>query len=156
LVTGLLGHLVAGTASPCLGQQASSDTTRVGWQVELGGNAFLGATFNIEIHVTNTVALRAGGGMDLFSRKAVLPVQVVLLTGRGSSQFEASAGLTVAHEPAQYSGNWRWDGTQAFPGGFLGYRYHNRRGVMFRIGVVVLMWPNNNVPWIAIGIGKVR
>lgn len=122
--------------------------------VEAGGNAgLLGATVNAEVLLSRYFALRAGGGVDLFSYTTIVPLQGVLLVGSGSSKLEVAAGVTIANEPARYSGNWHWNGTKPFFTGFAGYRFQRERGVMLRIGVVPLLWTNAKLPWPGVSIG---
>ena len=138
-------------ASPCLAQDSGREATRGALFIEFAGNTFLGGTLNAEVFLNQTVALRAGAGRDGFTQTKVFPLHVVLLAGAGSSKLELAAGVTVAQEG---NANWNnWDGTKAFPGGFLGYRYQRPRGFLFRIGVVPHLWSNNQFPWFALGIG---
>jgi len=135
---------------PCAAQTAPAP----GAFVEFAGDALLGMSLHAEMPVRANLLVRAGVGVDFFSYTTVLPVQVVLLTGRGNSKLELAAGITVANEPTQYSGNWHWNGTRVFPSGFLGYRYERSSGILFRIGVIPLFWTNAHIPWLAVGIGR--
>jgi hypothetical protein len=142
--------LIAATV-PCPGQDVGRAHGIL--FVELGGNAAFGATANLEVFLAGPVAVRGGAGVDLFSSTPVYPLQVVLLAGGGSSKLELAGGVTIAHEDPAYSGNWHWDGTKAFATGFFGYRYQRPRGLLFRIGVVPLLWTNAHIPWVAISLG---
>jgi len=154
----LIGTLLVSGVSPSQAQQTRSSGPRGSMFVEAGGNAgLLGATVNAEMLLSRRFALRAGAGVDLFSYTTIVPLQGVLLVGRGSSKLEVAAGVTIANEPARYSGNWHWDGTKPFFTGFVGYRFQRERGFLFRIGVVPLLW-GYSLPlpwraWPAVGIG---
>jgi len=119
--------------------------------VELAGNSLLGATANMEVALSDAVALRAGMGVDFYSSTSVWPLQAVLLAGAGRSKLELDAGLTIAHE--NQSGDWDWDGTRVFFTAFLGYRYQRPGGLLLRVGVVPLLWTNTKLPWAALGLG---
>lgn len=119
--------------------------------VELAGNALFGATGNVEWYFRHGIGARLGVGRDFYSQTSVLPLQAVLLFGSGHSKLEVAAGVTVAQEAS--GGDWHWDGTKAFFSAFLGYRHQVPQGFLFRIGVVPLLWTNNNLPWVAIGLG---
>lgn len=150
----LLGILPASGVSPSHAQQPRPSGHRGSVFVEAGGNAgILGGTVNAEVLLTRRFALRAGAGVDMFSYTILVPLQGVLLVGRGTSKLEVAAGLTIANEPAQYSGNWHWDGTKPFFTGFVGYRFQRDHGVLFRIGVVPLFWTNTRLPWPAVSFG---
>jgi hypothetical protein len=137
-------------ALPCPGQ----DTGRAHGSMflETGGNAYFGATFNLEFFPAGQVGLRAGAGLDVFSSTPVYPVQFVVLFGATRSKLELAGGVTIATEEAE--GNWHWDGTRAFATGFFGYRYQRPQGFLFRIGVVPLFWTNKHLPWVALGFGQ--
>lgn len=145
----LLGFLFLVAAQPCLAQT----TPRPAVFVELAGDALFGMSLHVEVPVQANVLVRAGAGTDFFSYTTVLPLQMVILSGKGSSKLEFAVGITVAHEPDRYSGNWHWSGTQVFPSGFLGYRYERSPGMLFHVGVIPLFWTNNHIPWLALGIG---
>ncbi len=119
--------------------------------VELGGNSLLGVTANAELYLGRQIGVRVGGGRDFYSQTWVFPLQAVMLLGSGHSKLELAAGVTVAHEA--HSGDWHWDGTKAFFSCFVGYRYQLPHDVLFRVGVVPLLWANEQVPWVAIGLG---
>lgn len=145
----LLVMLLVLGAVPCLGQDVGRAHGSV--FIDLAGNAFIGFTANAEVFLAGPVGVRAGAGADIFSQTPVFPFQVVILLGGGRSKLELAGGVTVAQET--YSGNWHWDGTKAFAGGFIGYRYQKPRGFLFHIGVVPLPWTNSHIPWPALGMG---
>lgn len=150
--------LVVATAIPArVGAQIAETAEHkvsVGLLFELAGNSLLGATANLEILVDRKIGVRAGYGVDVYTLTRVAPVQVVyLIDGGGNSKLELAFGVTVASE-GEYTGNWRWDGTQPFVSGFFGYRYHRPHGFIFRAGIIPMMWTNQRLPWFALSFGK--
>ena len=149
-----VGILLVSGALPSQAQQTRPSVRRGSVFVEAGGNAgLLGATFNAELPLSKRFALRAGAGVDIFSATTIVPIQGVFLIGHGSSRLELAAGVTIANEPARYSGNWHWDGTKPFFSGFVGYRFQRERGFLFRFGVVPLLWTNTRLPWPGVSFG---
>lgn len=143
--------LIPAAGSAASRAQEATEFTSGAAFVEGAGNAFLGMTANIEWYQSPALAIRFGAGADFYSQTTVFPLQAVFLVGSGTSKLEASAGVTIAQEHA--SGDWHWNGTRPFLTGFLGYRHQPAKGVLFRIGVIPLLWTNTRVPWVAAGIG---
>ncbi|UCC83683.1 MAG: hypothetical protein JSW46_01745 [Gemmatimonadota bacterium] len=121
--------------------------------LELAGNSAFGFTVNYELGVTRTLGVRLGYGQDLYSDTKVWPFTLAALVGNGSSKFELSGGVVMVEE--NMSGDWDWDGTRVFATGFIGYRFQPRSGFLFRVGVIPLLWTNNQLPWVGLSLGTV-
>lgn len=156
----IMWHLIALVAAVAIPGPVKAQTSEtadrdfgLGAFLELAGNSLLGATANLEILFDREVGARVGYGADIYTLTRVVPVQIVyLIGGGGNSKLELALGVTIASE-GEYTGNWRWDGTQPFVSGFFGYRYHRPHGFLFRIGIIPMTWTNRQLPWLALSFG---
>lgn len=140
---------------PCFCQTANKKNVVY---LEVGGNGLFGS-INYERQLSNEPGLGLRLGVGFYTEKAfylTVPVGINYLfeLKENKSFIDAGLGVTWTSSNGNLFGNTNnnEDFVNFIPS--IGYRYHTRKNVMWKISITPVANKYTFVPWLGIGVGK--